>query len=59
MKKLHSIGIIGAFALSVAALMCLILAAIGGNIPLVCVAAVGLVAFLTLAGWSFVRLRQR
>ena len=55
MKKLHSIGIIGAFALSVAALMCLILAAIGGNIPLVCVAAVGLVAFLTLAGWSFVR----
>ena len=55
MKKLHSIGIIGAFALSVAALMCLILAAIGGNIPLVCVAAVGLVAFLALAGWSFVR----
>ncbi len=55
MKKLHSIGIIGAFALSVAALMCLILAAIGGNIPLVCVAAVGLVAFLALAGWSLVR----
>lgn len=55
MKKLHSIGIIGEFALSVAALMCLIWAAIDGNIPFLCVSAVALVAFLALAGWSLVR----
>ena len=51
MKKLNFIGLIYELSLTAAALVCLIISAIYGNVLLICASVFDLVALLLMAGW--------